>query len=67
MDQLGDGAQGAEGSSPSGAGPLPQYTPVAMPWFMCSPWVTKCIAESSGVSFGELRAQMESLELAEQQ
>ena len=65
MDQLGDGAQGAASSLV--AGPLPQYTPVAMPWFMCSPWVTKFIAESSGFSFGELRAQMESLELAEQQ
>ena len=57
-DQRGDGAQGAECSSPSGACTLLQYTPVAMPWFMCSPWVPNLLLR---VVDWEWRAQMEAI------
>ena len=50
-----------EGSSASGARPPPQLAAVAMPWCVCSPWVPKFLAESSGVRFGEWRAQMEAI------
>lgn len=55
----------------SGSSVAPQYAPLAMPWFMCSPWVPKFTGEVSGISFGEWRTQMEVIVraqgLAEQQ
>ena len=58
------GRQGGSNPSLPGASGLsvaPQFTPLAMPWFMCSPWVPRFTGEVSGMGFGEWRTQIEAI------